>query len=457
MEHLNAQNRLKVITALLFIYNQQLSQIQKPTLYHLCRIASQLVNQGFAKFERPHRSYGSANDFHNPAVDAIPSSKALPRIPVSAELLLELTHAAYFVMFNEFASVAIRTIKDIHRRACFEMMPSVILVTNAVKNSLQANPSGEKRLSLHLIISNFNNIFICRPTERWPNGHQRGIDSSNDDDCDRVQVYDHKCFLSSQEASRCDPNEIFWSLSLLISPITLLDDIPIQLSKDGVGSNANQGGGMNSSMGLDTSNQLQSINEDCEAMDCQQLPTGAHLGRNTPGRQSKEFTAKLHKVSFPNFKKLKDKDKDSKGKSSPSAAAGGSMTMIELNSSNKQQESPPSAPLKRASILKDKLINRNSSVPSEPLENSEKISVKLKNISLDSGTSTAGATVLGGSSSANSNNSFDLTESCSDPLENSIATRPSILPLEYSAHNNGAPAGNITNNNGNSNVQVYQM
>lgn len=144
VEHLNAQNRLKVVTALLFIYNQQLSQIQKPTLYHLCRIASQLVNQGFAKFERPHRSYGSANEFHSPAVDtSIPTSKALPRIPVSAELLVELTHAAYFVMFNEFASVAIRTIKDIHRRACFEMLPNVILVTGAVKNSLQANPSGE--------------------------------------------------------------------------------------------------------------------------------------------------------------------------------------------------------------------------------------------------------------------------------------------------------------------------
>lgn len=101
------------------------------------------MNQGFAKFERPHRSYGSASEFHNASVDAIPASKALPRIPVSAELLLELTHAAYFVMFNEFASVAIRTIKDIHRRACFEMMPSVILVTGAVKNSLLANPSGE--------------------------------------------------------------------------------------------------------------------------------------------------------------------------------------------------------------------------------------------------------------------------------------------------------------------------
>lgn len=142
VEHLNAQNRLKIITALLFVYNQQLSQIQKPTLYHLCRIASQLVNQGFAKFERPHRSYGSANDFHNP-VDMASASKPLPRIPVSSELLLELTHAAYFAMFNEFASVANRTIKDIHRRACFEMLPDVILVTNAVKNSMHANPSGE--------------------------------------------------------------------------------------------------------------------------------------------------------------------------------------------------------------------------------------------------------------------------------------------------------------------------
>lgn len=152
VEHLNAQNRLKVITALLFVYNQQLSQIQKPTLYHLCRIASQLVNQGFAKFERPHRSYGSANDFHNPVVDAsIPTSKALPRVPVSAEMLLELTHAAYFVMFNEFASVAIRTIKDIHRRACFEMLPSVILVTGAVKNSLHANPSGESSFRCGLV------------------------------------------------------------------------------------------------------------------------------------------------------------------------------------------------------------------------------------------------------------------------------------------------------------------
>ncbi|XP_055707815.1 hyccin isoform X2 [Phlebotomus papatasi] len=137
VEHLNAQNRLKVMTALMFVYNQQLSQIQKPALYHLCRTASQLVNQGFSRVGHAHRSsYGSDPN-------ATTAMRPLPRIPVSGPFLLELLQAVYFAMFNEFASVAIQTIEDIHNRACYEMFPDTILVTNAVKNSLHVNPSGQ--------------------------------------------------------------------------------------------------------------------------------------------------------------------------------------------------------------------------------------------------------------------------------------------------------------------------
>ncbi|GAB0096996.1 Hyccin [Sergentomyia squamirostris] len=137
VEHLNAQNRLKVMTALMFVYNQQLSQIHKPALYHLCRTASQLVNQGFSRQGHAHRSsYGQ-----DPNTTA--TIRPLPRIPVSAPFLLELLQAVYFAMFNEFASVAIQTIDDIHNRACYEMFPDTILVTNAVKNSLHVNPSGQ--------------------------------------------------------------------------------------------------------------------------------------------------------------------------------------------------------------------------------------------------------------------------------------------------------------------------
>ena len=135
VESINAQNRLKIMTALLFTYNQQLSLIHKPALYHLCKTISHLVNQGFTKYGHSHRSsYGS---------DSLVATKPLPRIAVSSQFLVELCQAAYFAMFNEFASVAIEAVNDIHNRACFEMLSEVILVTNAIKNSLHANPSGK--------------------------------------------------------------------------------------------------------------------------------------------------------------------------------------------------------------------------------------------------------------------------------------------------------------------------
>lgn len=138
IESVNAQNRLKIMTAVMFVYNQQLSSITKSSLHHLCRIASQLVNQGFTKYGHAHRSsYGN-----DPNGSSMVSSKPQPRIPLSSQFLLELSHATYFAMFNEFASIAIQTVDDIHNRACYELYPEVILVTNAIKNSLLANVSG---------------------------------------------------------------------------------------------------------------------------------------------------------------------------------------------------------------------------------------------------------------------------------------------------------------------------
>uniref|UniRef100_A0A182QAS9 Uncharacterized protein n=1 Tax=Anopheles farauti TaxID=69004 RepID=A0A182QAS9_9DIPT len=149
IESINAQNRLKVMTALLFTYNQQLNQIHKPALYHLCKTTSLLVNQGFPKLPGGHMhrsSYG--NDPispQQPMAMAAPSHvvRPPPRIAVNAQFLVELAHANYFAMFNEFASAAIEAVTDLHSRACYEMLPEVILVTNAIRNSLHANPSGQ--------------------------------------------------------------------------------------------------------------------------------------------------------------------------------------------------------------------------------------------------------------------------------------------------------------------------
>ncbi|XP_037944653.1 hyccin [Teleopsis dalmanni] len=140
IEAITAQNRLRIMTALLFCYNQHLSQIQKSALIHLCRVASQLVAQGFSKQPgHTHRiSYGTDSG----SGSLIPKSPT-PRIPLSSQFLLELVHSIYFAMFNGFGTVAIQTLEDIHHRACFEMYTELILVTSAVRNSLHANPSGQ--------------------------------------------------------------------------------------------------------------------------------------------------------------------------------------------------------------------------------------------------------------------------------------------------------------------------
>ncbi|XP_043645761.1 hyccin [Drosophila teissieri] len=140
IEAIHAQNRMRILTALLFCYNQQVSQTQKSSLLHLCRVTSQLVNQGFTtKSGHGHRmSYGS-----DPATGVPFPKPSSPRIPLSAAFLIELVHAIYFAMFNGYGTIAIQTLDDIHNRAIYEMYTELILVTSAVRNSLHANPSGQ--------------------------------------------------------------------------------------------------------------------------------------------------------------------------------------------------------------------------------------------------------------------------------------------------------------------------
>ncbi|CAH0748208.1 unnamed protein product [Diatraea saccharalis] len=126
VEVLNAQNRLRVMSALLFIYNRQLSLLPKLALRHFCIAASRIVTQGF------HKKIGAAN-----------SQKSTPRIPVTPNFLLEMIEGAYFAMFNEFYTLALQAVKDIDKRAQYELFPDVMLVTSAVINSLKNNSSGQ--------------------------------------------------------------------------------------------------------------------------------------------------------------------------------------------------------------------------------------------------------------------------------------------------------------------------
>ncbi|XP_030371814.1 hyccin [Scaptodrosophila lebanonensis] len=259
IESITAQNRMRIMAALLFCYNQQVNLAQKSSLLHLCRVASQLVNQGFtSKSGHAHRmSYGS-----DPTTGATFPKPSSPRIPLSCAFLIELVHAIYFAMFNGFGTIAIQTLEDIHNRAGYEMYTGVILVTSAVRNSLHANPSGQ------------------------PNDGPMGLSVALTPSTNTVTTSVSKSMIT---------NASFRTKKLP-------DDIPIQV-QDLTMPQAPQ--------------QLASVTEESEPGSKESPSTKEGSGTRTSIiRPSMEgIKAQAHKALIAGFKKSKDKDKDKEGKS----------------------------------------------------------------------------------------------------------------------------------------------
>ncbi|KAE8745210.1 hypothetical protein FOCC_FOCC008101 [Frankliniella occidentalis] len=134
VESLNAQNRLKTMTTLLFVYNRHLSRFHKSALEKLCRVCSKIAAQGFTRVSSHPHSNSSAS---------LSPQRPPPRIPVSSQFLLELLHAIYFAMFNELSSMAVQALEDVHFRGCYECLPDIMLVAGAIRNSIKDTPSGQ--------------------------------------------------------------------------------------------------------------------------------------------------------------------------------------------------------------------------------------------------------------------------------------------------------------------------
>uniref|UniRef100_A0A069DV98 Putative beta-catenin-tcf/lef signaling pathway component drctnnb1a n=1 Tax=Panstrongylus megistus TaxID=65343 RepID=A0A069DV98_9HEMI len=130
VEKIIAQNRLVVMTALLFIYNQHISCLQKYSLDQLCKVVSKLVTQGFNK---PGKRVSYSSD--------VP--RVLPRIPVSQKFLLEILYSLYYSIFNGDVILALQAVEEVHQRACYQGYSDVMLVTNAIKNATPPAHSGQ--------------------------------------------------------------------------------------------------------------------------------------------------------------------------------------------------------------------------------------------------------------------------------------------------------------------------
>ncbi|CAH0556646.1 unnamed protein product [Brassicogethes aeneus] len=126
VECLNAQNRQRVITALVFLYNQQLANIITQGIEHTCKNISRLVNQGFRYSDSPRSSIAS---------DSSIQQSIQPRIPVSSSLLIELLHTVYHSA-ERGAPGAVQALHDLTQRAKYESYADVLLAANAIQNLL---------------------------------------------------------------------------------------------------------------------------------------------------------------------------------------------------------------------------------------------------------------------------------------------------------------------------------
>uniref|UniRef100_A0A914UM04 PH domain-containing protein n=1 Tax=Plectus sambesii TaxID=2011161 RepID=A0A914UM04_9BILA len=148
VDRLNSETRFMVLARLLKSVNASLAQLNRVAVCHaLCRAAIALCRSGFhfPESDLIYKVLGSAVFCPETPKDVFAimddfSSK--PRIGLSPSFLLELLNGVYFALFNGAAEWALRAIDTIHQRSTFEMFPDVLLVTNAIVNSLLENPSG---------------------------------------------------------------------------------------------------------------------------------------------------------------------------------------------------------------------------------------------------------------------------------------------------------------------------
>lgn len=136
-ERINAQNRFSILTHLLSLYNAEISYFSSKSHMTLCLLASRVAKTGFDDL----LSTGNTTPLpqERRELQLFPE----PRITLSPTFLLEMLSGLYFIMFNSHPELGRAGMEDIHARAMYELYADVLLVCNAIRNSLQYNPSGQ--------------------------------------------------------------------------------------------------------------------------------------------------------------------------------------------------------------------------------------------------------------------------------------------------------------------------
>lgn len=146
-EAINGQNRHSVLAYLLQCYHNNISSLSARSHKTFCRMCSRIVTTGFHKLMQVDPEdediISTSTNLSEISQQVSQSGELSPRISVSPALLIDMLSCLYFIMFNGQAGQGAQAIVDIHYRASYELYSDVLLVTNAIRNSLRENPSGQ--------------------------------------------------------------------------------------------------------------------------------------------------------------------------------------------------------------------------------------------------------------------------------------------------------------------------
>ncbi|XP_076458854.1 hyccin-like isoform X2 [Babylonia areolata] len=133
-ESINSQNRQAVLSQLLQVYNADIAQLASHSHHALCLAASKISTTGLPSLQVSPPQLQSWPNTNGPRPKTT-SPRHSPRMTVSPALLVEMLWGINFAMYNGCDKVARDAVRDVHARACFELLPDVQLVTEALLNS----------------------------------------------------------------------------------------------------------------------------------------------------------------------------------------------------------------------------------------------------------------------------------------------------------------------------------
>ncbi|XP_070570529.1 hyccin-like [Ptychodera flava] len=139
-EMITAQNRFSVLSHVLYIYNSDIARMPRTSHEMLCKMCSRLCTAGYPNTKSAQKAVSPSSSSDSILSNGYYDKEA--RIQLSADFMVEMLNGIYFVQFNGLSKSGYEAMENIHDRACQELYSEVILVTNAIKNSLSSNPSG---------------------------------------------------------------------------------------------------------------------------------------------------------------------------------------------------------------------------------------------------------------------------------------------------------------------------